>query len=108
MTPTNSSSDYRNPILQAQYQGLREEIVSRTNAAIQILAFTLVAFGTILTIAYSGNSGGIGNLILFYNVVAVFSLLIYLSNKVAIYAIGRFLRDTHHDEWEKVAGEGLW
>ena len=74
----------------AQYQGLQQEVASRTNAILQINAFTLLAFGTILTVAYSEH--GRKDLMLLYPFVAFFASIIYIINKFVIYDIGHYIR----------------
>lgn len=95
-TLPNDNDKEDKEFLRVQYQKLREEIVARNNAILQLENFTLAAFGTILTLGYSKIIPGIksGNLMLFYNIIASISFLIYISNKTVIYTIGDFIVKT--------------
>lgn len=95
-TLPNDNDKEDKEFLRVQYQKLREEIVARNNAILQLENFTLAAFGTILTLGYSKIIPGIksGNLMLFYNIIAFISFLIYISNKTVIYTIGDFIVKT--------------
>lgn len=76
--------------LLAQYQGLKQEIQSRINSLFQIISFTLLAFGVILTVAYHDGQSA---LLLLYTFVAFFAAIVHINNKQAIYKLGEYIRN---------------
>jgi hypothetical protein len=97
----------REDFVVAEYKSLRSEINNRITIMYQIFSFTLVAYGAILTVAFSGSVDNRG-LVLIYPYVACFAAIIYLSNISVIHNLGRYIRkvieplmDNQYEHWEE-------
>lgn len=85
--PDNNISDIM-PILVAEYTALREEILKRIEIQHQVISFTLIALGTILTVGFQTKNASI---MLIYPVLALFLSALWLSNEHGVHKAASYI-----------------
>ena len=96
MTSTNGSLQF----LLTEYQGLRSEILKRTDIQHQLISITLVAFGGLVTVGLQGSA----NALLAFPILALFLSAAWSSSDIQIAQLGAYIRDQIE---ENLVGPGL-
>ena len=76
----------------AEYAALRDEITKRISFQHQIIAITLIAAGTFLSIGYQKNVSSL--IILFFPVICLFLAVGWAQNNIRIKQLGDYIRTT--------------
>jgi uncharacterized membrane protein YfcA len=88
------------PLLLAQYNALREEILKRVELRYQIVSLTLIVFGTTLSFGLQAHSS---STVLLYPIIALFLAASWIHNGFGIKEIGNYIRD----QIESTVGEDI-
>lgn len=84
-------SPLRIDLLSQEYNALRQEILKRIEFAYQLIGITLVAVGTILTVALSSKQRS--DVLFVYPILVFFLAATWVNSELTLLAIARYIKD---------------